>query len=792
MRVGLGLTCVAALACPQPADGNETALSAATLRLTFAERLVKAPAGGKHRLEAATFPVRLRMDTHWSGAGPDGMPATLPSGTVLPPMGPAAVAPPLALRLDTALTDPPRRIGADAAGLSLRADRLFASLAAAEAVSRQQAAVAEGTAPSPARTGEPALPDGGAGASPSRGMAASGTVVPLEGNAGENPALVGEIPDDDDLLPEESPVGTGKEAARKPRWRLAPILWGGTLSETVTRYEDEDGANRLSLQHRVAVRGQSFIMAPWFARVNGNLNLSLLQLENTAGDGAAKERQDGTSVSGGMGLYLFPFSRFPFQASVDVTDSRTTGELTNTEYTSTRVSLRQDYRPPKSNDRYSAGYDRSVVEDQSGGRDTVDRLFANHFRTVGAHTWNAEGNLAWSERDREDTTDNRIFNATVRHTWRPDAPYHVDNNASVNDTRFGGGLTDVNSRFLQLTSNLSWQPAAERPLNVNAGGFLYGVDGDVNDDQRMAVLVGANAGVSYAWTPHLNVNGALSLSHNNSPNSSSSAAYQTAGVNYTPATVKLGNFSYAWGTGASLSNNWASTQGTSRNLGLTANHSLSRVWRISASSSLSAGISQAGNVNQGSGAIEIATRSLSHNANLTWQYSTAQGSLSSGLNASESRSWGDNPSRFQTLNLNVNGQMPLSRYSFLTANISLQSTRNHSRFFLDNTDGTTTEIVQDSESDGAFGNVGYTHSRLFGVRNLRYSLLFNINTIAEGRTREQGNPDALPDRVDKSLEQRVDYRIGRLNANLTHRLAEIAGKRSSSLTLSVGRDFGAF
>jgi hypothetical protein len=84
------------------------------------------------------------------------------------------------------------------------------------------------------------------------------------------------------------------------------------------------------------------------------------------------------------------------------------------------------------------------------------------------------------------------------------------------------------------------------------------------------------------------------------------------------------------------------------------------------------------------------------------------------------------------------------------------------------------------------------HARAFGVRGLRYTLMFNANTTrSQSDTRLEGNPDAGRDQVTRSLEQRLDYRIGRLDVRLSTRLAEIDGKKNALVLLRISRDFGS-
>jgi hypothetical protein len=127
----------------------------------------------------------------------------------------------------------------------------------------------------------------------------------------------------------------------------------------------------------------------------------------------------------------------------------------------------------------------------------------------------------------------------------------------------------------------------------------------------------------------------------------------------------------------------------------------------------------------------------------------------------------------------------------MTSNLTWQMSRqqNESR----STDIGFETTTDRSQSTSLSGNLGYRHARAFGVRGLRYSLDFRANTN-QLDSRTSGNPDALrdPDRTTMDLDQRLKYRIGRLDTELQFRIAETEDRRSSLIYFRVVREFGAF
>jgi hypothetical protein len=83
------------------------------------------------------------------------------------------------------------------------------------------------------------------------------------------------------------------------------------------------------------------------------------------------------------------------------------------------------------------------------------------------------------------------------------------------------------------------------------------------------------------------------------------------------------------------------------------------------------------------------------------------------------------------------------------------------------------------------------HSRAFGVPRLRYSLLFNINT-AHTNARLLGDADADRTRNGYTLDQHLDYQIGRMDARLTATRAVQDGEENAMIYLQIGRAFGNY
>jgi hypothetical protein len=144
------------------------------------------------------------------------------------------------------------------------------------------------------------------------------------------------------------------------------------------------------------------------------------------------------------------------------------------------------------------------------------------------------------------------------------------------------------------------------------------------------------------------------------------------------------------------------------------------------------------------------------------------------VSASDSRAWGFAESNFQLVNTQLSGQANLGRHSSLVANYTVQATRQ----------GSGEDWILSRNGGGT-----YQHSRVFGVAQLRYIAIYERNDF-QLNTRLQGELNAPREQVAWSFEQRLEYRIGRLETRVTFRVAEIDGSKNALLFVRIAREFG--
>ncbi len=576
-------------------------------------------------------------------------------------------------------------------------------------------------------------------------------------------------------VPPPTPPPGGPSAARHEetvaglsgvRWALAPIRWGGSLA-TDLRMMRADGQPRRFQQSETAnFNARSYVYQPWFAQIALGLT-GLMSKER--GEAASRA----TSLGGNALLSVFPSSRYPFQASFDRTDSRSTDQFTGQDYLTQRIGVRQAYRNLRGDQNSSASFDRSTLTSSSFGRDTVDVINLTHARVLGPdQSMDASANRVRNARSAGGRSlADRVF---ARHTYAnsDDALWRVETLASYGGTRedFGAGDAALGLRTdtFQLNSFGTWRRSDDDPLQVTGGARYFQTTYGGADASRSGT---GYASANYRYSPRLTLNAGGSATQSTGGGSSFSTS-QFAGANYTPDARRWGEFLYTSNLGANLTNQTGSQDGARRLVSGTGTHAVQRAFDFGLPKALSVSVSQSLGVSQDS--VAGGLRTLGHFGSATM--SVARGDSLSGFvsaSASDQRTSGYSNSSFQLLNLQLSGQGQMGRYSSLTGNYTIQGARQSSDPF---------NVSQN-------GGVTYQHLRAFGVAQLRYFAIYERSDF-QLNTRVQGDLDATRELISSSFEQRLEYRIGRVDTRLSLRFADIDGRKNALLFLRIVRQFG--
>lgn len=568
------------------------------------------------------------------------------------------------------------------------------------------------------------------------------------------------------------------------RLQLAPIRWRGNAGVEQRWVTADDTGRRSQTIEFVNVDLATYISQPWLAQVRANLGILAWQQRFSGdatlqGEGATANAERSAALTGGATLLVFPASRFPFTAAFSASDSRASGEAVASDYANRMLTLRQTYRTPLGDQVLGASLERSTLTSESFGRDSVTALGGNYQRNGIDQVLDVNGN--WSRNRRSlDGVGSDIARLSGHHSWRPDELTTVESFASYSLTDLVVPDTSgLRSRFLQANSFATWRPDEDSPLFVTGGlRFADASFGSTGSESRARTL-GGNAAASYAISDAARLVASTSVAALQGEGTTDVITTQSVGGNYSPAPIPLGPASWSWGSSLSATNQTGGPDGRQHALVAQVNHQ--------ASSFSSLGASLAGNVavNQGFSILEDSQRGLSRtvthslSGGLRWNpTASSDGFLSASLG--DSRTQGGREEHFQLANLQVSGTLQLGAWSLLTANLTLQATRQ--RNFLDDEKHDT---VQRS------GTVSYQHGRLFGMPRLRFVATATFNDLTL-ESRLLGDATAPRDTATRLYETRLQWDIGRLDFRLGTRIATFEGRHDRQIFFRVNRQFGLY
>ena len=596
-------------------------------------------------------------------------------------------------------------------------------------------------------------------------------LFPAGASGAETPAQADEVPAAAARGPAEPAEGV--PGLSDVDWQLAPIRWRGFVAIDWRSLSAEAQPRRSQLVESGSLQATSYVYQPWFAQ----LAFGVTGLASNERGGAPTR----SNTLGGNGLVsVFPTSRYPFQANFERSDSRTSDQFTGQDYASTRLGARQSYRNPGGDANSTFSVDRSTLTSSSFGRDTVDVWNASHARALGEHRFEGNANRVSNEGgvSGERSRTDRLF---ARDNFVRDGLLTVETLASYGaseQTPAGSGApAQVRTDSFQLSGFGTWRPAEDDPLYVTAGARYFDngtSDGTTSSDLRSVMAHGT---ANYRANANLLLNAGGSVTQNSAAGGNSVVSTEFGGGNYTPDPRRFDAYLYTSNLGVNLANQTGGEGGSRQLLSGQATHGLQRLFELGPGQALALNASQSLAVTEDSRAGVL--RTLTHFGGVSWR--VMHGDSLSGFasaSASDARTSGYAPSTFQLINLQLSGQGQSSRYASVLANYTVQGTRQES---------------PSSPAAGfnysANGSLSYQHQRAFDVPQLRYLAIFQRSDYYLN-TRQQGDLSAPREQITWSFEQRLEYRIGKLEARLSYRVAEIDGKKNALLFLRLARQFG--
>lgn len=574
------------------------------------------------------------------------------------------------------------------------------------------------------------------------------------------------------------------------RWELAPWRRSGLLSLDERWLKAEDGRRTLQSVLFADIDFESYVWEPWFVQMRAGLGLVAARDQGQGGDAGGSGAANG-ALTGRLGLSVFPASRFPFELRAEVGDTRSQGNALGSDYRSARVSLSQAWRPESGNDNLTLNLDHSRLQISNGDSDTLSTLNATAVRQLTEHSIELGANLSDNERSGGDSS--RLSLLSARHSFHPASELQVESMATWNSSRLRASGSDFGSDVRQVSTFASWRPQEGQPLFVAdaplvLAGTARWVQADAGDGQAHNAVRGYNAtlGASQELSRSWRMSLSAGLGRVDGPALHASTGNVSGSTTWTPAARQWGEWRWSPSVSANAGLIHASDTGSRRTLGAQGTHMLSRDIALGTGQGLSLSASQSVAAIRESMA-GASSHALVHSASAYWQSSGDGRSQSfAGLSFSDSRTWSQGLGSFQLANLQWSQRLQFSRYASGSANITLQATRSASTQL----DAFTGEMRSQSDGWQHFysGSISYEQQRFLEIPRLRYTLLLAANSQQIER-RAAGDIDAPREHVSGSIENRVDYAIGRLQARLSARAARVDGRTVAILQARLQRSF---
>jgi len=561
---------------------------------------------------------------------------------------------------------------------------------------------------------------------------------------------------------------------KRSSWRLAPIAtnWGGSIGYDIL--QRSQGTTNPITQQRIALnlkgKGITYISKPWIALVKGDLDFTAykMKVEDTT--------SSNNNIFGDIGLFLLPYSRFPFDAILSKTQNLTGPGLGSLTSQSTRLEMSQRYTPRNKLERYLLKAYRTDTK-ASGDNNFRSNGFAFSFDTARLKKQSLGINgSSESTRHLTDDKESKYKLATINHGFVPNKNIMLTSYGTLTSKYEKLQQGSDSYRIRELNSTLTYRPKA----NYHAiGGVRVNYYNSGGGQKRTA---NANLGLGYRPTQHINMYVSANGHQIQTDTYTNWTLTTREGINanYPLASFNLDEYTYSSRIASSFTNTTRNTgnssgdaqSSTQQTVSVTPSHSLGRDFLLNGGK-LNLGLNQSLTLSESTR--QQATGTLTHSASATWRRSRGNSNTSLALSGRDSRSLNSAQDSFQFINFGGSISEEISRDSRFTGAFSIQSTRQFNNISPTPLNSTTSNA-----------NLNYSHSRAFGVRRL----IFMSNLQAYSRAPIPVLQASPEDQGPISWENSLSYTIGRLTADFKLNISkEGDGKTSSFIWLSVKRYF---
>ncbi len=560
----------------------------------------------------------------------------------------------------------------------------------------------------------------------------------------------------------------------------------------------------------VSVGTSGYFWEPWFLTLGANVGLNLGETVSNPGG-----TSQSTSVSGELDFTLFPRSRFPTDFGYAVTNSKSEmvdSTLTrDQEYEVRRFYINQHYTG-RDNLRLTAWLNQSTV-DAFSEKDSEIWSFGVEATKRQAYQIMDGGMRANKVNTVGDAQESRDSNIFFNHGYYPGPEEGVISllNYARSQTQ-ASDTASTESSSAQASSTFYWRPE-HKPYHVTGGVRFFVSDPNGTGKQRSAAT---SVATSYRVSRNTRMGLGVNFNVADSGDVQTTTISELLNATYNSDPYRFWGLDYSWGAGASASNttfnsdgnnnqtSGTSTQtgtedtqeGSTQSVGGSLSHRLTKGWVLGRYSSAHISVGQGGGASKTNTDVDP-VYNVTHSAGIGWSRSAPGAQTSSSLQFSDSRSYADVDTVFQSLNFQLSRQQAINRLSGVTGSLNYQATKS----FIKTTDQTQTQTAVADDNgklyEGGGAALSYNHSRFLGIYRLRFDSsmttrnMFRSETGAGGSGNNSSSNNVRDERnITLDWRNNLTYNIGLLFTSLSYNVSDLGGEnRSTSFFFRATRSF---
>ena len=579
-------------------------------------------------------------------------------------------------------------------------------------------------------------------------------------------------------------------------WGIAPVPWRGQLLLTAGLNSYAEAPLSKNFSESFNWGASSYIWEPWFLPLT--LGGGLMKVQSRAGDSGS----DADAASVRLGIRLLPGTRKAVDGglgySMGNNESRSGSQTTSSGTRSVNMSLSHMMVPigvGPTTSLYANGMKTtasSVGSESSTSSSTLGATITVPIKSENPQSFATNFNFTRSSSEPQGSESSTIIASATHGIYLEEYVMNIASDASLSRNEGGPPGKKSLASVLMTGATMDWIPSDDYPLKINGNTRLFQgrtiQDGGAENIQTTATLYG---GANYPLSSNWSVGGALqstaaksetgaSISKQMINSLSSSANWRGDGIQKDWGDWKY-NFSYG-GTGSGsllvTTDSEKTVKTPAASLSTSLGNALARRFDARKGERRQLSFSQVYSLSRPLKPTGPMIHSVNHSANFstdtTWGRDTT---MATTVVMSDSRSFGETATDYQSLTGGVTGNAVLGPYSSLGTTVNTGFSRQ----------GATPSAPARWGGSGG-GGVTYNHTRFADVSGLVYRMSYALVLKDLVQAPEQGGDAALS--LDHSFSQSWSWRMGLLGWRFEQNSSYTSGGTPThGVYLSVFRDF---